>query len=70
MPLNELETYIKKHKHLPNMPSATDVTNNGQKLAENQILILEKVEELTLYIIELKKENEDLKLQISNLKNN
>jgi hypothetical protein len=64
LPLAEVEKYINKHKHLPDVPSATDVEKNGLALGENQALLLRKIEELTLYIIEIKKENELLKQKI------
>ncbi len=67
MPLKELEEYILAHGKLPQIPSAETVKKEGQKLAETQTLLLEKIEELTLYIIELKKENEALKLRINKL---
>lgn len=51
----ELERYIEKNKHLPNIPSATDVKLNGIELGSMNKLLLEKIEELTLYIIELEK---------------
>jgi hypothetical protein len=53
MPLNELQTYIKKHQKLPNMPTAEEVTKNGMDLGEMNRLLVEKVEELTLYILEM-----------------
>lgn len=60
-PLEEVEQFIKKNKHLPNIPSAAEVEKNGQMLGEMQSKMLEKIEELTLYIIDLKKEIEALK---------
>lgn len=64
-PLSAVETFIEKHKHLPEIPSAADVALNGVDLAGNQALLLKKIEELTLYIIDLKKEVNALKNQIS-----
>lgn len=61
LPLNELETYIKTNQHLPEIPSAKDVKENGANLGEMNVALLKKVEELTLYIIEMKKEIEQLK---------
>ncbi|MBN1180921.1 MAG: hypothetical protein JXB49_01450 [Bacteroidales bacterium] len=58
MNLYELEHYIKKNKHLPEIPSAKEFKENGYSLSEMDDLLLRKVEELTLYLIELKKENE------------
>ncbi|MDT8411657.1 MAG: hypothetical protein RQ875_04275 [Vicingaceae bacterium] len=52
MPLNELEKYIKENKHLPNMPTAKEVEKNGADIGEINRLLVEKIEELTLYILE------------------
>jgi hypothetical protein len=59
--LNEVEDFIKKNNHLPGIPSAKEVESNGVNVGEMQKLQMEKIEELTLYIIELKKEIEKLK---------
>ena len=63
MSLNVLDEYIEKNKHLPGVPSSKDVQDSGIDLAENQILLLKKIEELTLYIIEINSEIEKLKKQ-------
>lgn len=55
MPLNELEKYIKENKHLPNMPTAKEVEKNGADIGEINRLLVEKIEELTLYILEQEK---------------
>lgn len=52
MPLATLETYINKHKHLPEMPSAKEVETKGLDLGQTQSNLLQKIEELTLYLIE------------------
>jgi hypothetical protein len=67
MPLSELEDYININKHLPNMPTAKTVENEGADLGEINRVLVEKTEELTLYVIELKKELDRLKLEIDNL---
>ncbi|MDX1911690.1 MAG: hypothetical protein SFV22_09415 [Saprospiraceae bacterium] len=54
-PLEEVETYIKANKHLPNVPSAQEIVDNGLDLAEMQAKQMEKIEELMLYTIELNK---------------
>jgi hypothetical protein len=59
--LDELSRFIEKNKHLPNIPSAADIEKNGVTVGEMQRLQMEKIEELTLYILELKKEIEQLK---------
>lgn len=61
LPLLKLEEYIRQHNHLPGIPSAMDIEKKGLPLAEMQRLQMEKIEELTLYIIELKKEIDWLK---------
>ena len=73
--LAEIEAYIKVHKHLPEVPSAKQMEAEGMKLMEMNVLLLKKVEELTLHLIALKKEtelqnkaNEDLKKEISEIK--
>ena len=62
-PLNEVESFIKLNKHLPDVPSAKDVETNGVDLGDSQVILLRKIEELTLYVIELKKEVDALKDQ-------
>ena len=52
MSLEEVKAYIKEHGHLPNVPSATNVEENGVNLGEMAKITLEKVEELTLYILQ------------------
>ncbi|OGU42068.1 MAG: hypothetical protein A2X61_10500 [Ignavibacteria bacterium GWB2_35_12] len=65
--LDELENYIKENKHLPDIPSASDIEENGILLSEIQGKFLKKIEELTLYVIQLKKDNESLKSRINKL---
>ena len=56
MPLNELENYVKSQSHLPNIPSTSELQkNNGISLGEMSEKQLIKIEELTLYIIEMNK---------------
>jgi len=66
-PISELEQSIKKNKHLPGIPSAEEVAANGVNVGEMQAKLLQKIEELTLYMIDLKKENEMLKKRVSSL---
>ncbi len=61
MSLTEVKNYIDKNHHLPEVPSAAEVEKDGLKLGDMNLILLKKVEELTLYLIELKKENEALK---------
>jgi len=51
-PLNELEQFVKQNHHLPEIPTAKEVIENGLDLGEMQGKLLLKIEELTLYIIE------------------
>ena len=66
-PLLELSQYIKIHKHLPNIPSTEEVTKNGIDLAETQALLLQKIEELTLYMIEQNKKINRLERKVKAL---
>ncbi|MES2134177.1 MAG: TMF family protein, partial [Bacteroidota bacterium] len=59
--LPEVESYIKANKHLPGIPSAEEVVANGVDLAEMDARLLQKIEELTLHIISLEKEINNLK---------
>lgn len=61
MPLSDLENYYKTHRHLPGIPSTEEVKENGLNLEEMNTMLLLKVEELTLYMVELKKELDALK---------
>jgi len=62
--ISEVEQYIKTNKHLPDIPSAQEVEKNGIELGKMNSLLLQKVEELTLYIIEQQKQIDELiKLQ-------
>lgn len=65
--LKELALYISEHKHLPGMPDAAQIDKNGQDLGEMNRKLLEKVEELTLYIIQQQKKNEEQQTQIDML---
>ncbi|MEO8146882.1 MAG: hypothetical protein ABI723_04545 [Bacteroidia bacterium] len=69
MPLEDLEEHVTTEKHLPGIPSACDVEDNGIMLGEMQTKTIEKVEELTLYLIQLNKENKELKARIEKLEN-
>ncbi len=60
--LKDVEKYIKENNHLPEIPSAEEIQINGLKVGEVQTKMMQKIEELTLYIIEMKKEIEILKL--------
>lgn len=61
MSLDSLKAYVTANKHLPEVPSAADFKQKGYKVGEMDDLLLRKVEELTLYIIELQKQVDALK---------
>jgi len=61
--LKEVEMYIKEYGHLQNIPSAKEVELNGIEVGEMNKLLLQKIEELTLYVITLNKEIESLKIE-------
>ncbi|MBR4814281.1 MAG: hypothetical protein IKZ67_02340 [Paludibacteraceae bacterium] len=65
--LKEVESYVKENKHLPGIPSAAEISQNGMSVSEMSNLLLEKVEELTLHLIQLEKENEALKAKVESL---
>jgi hypothetical protein len=62
--LEDVENFIKENGHLQDIPSAKEVEENGIELGEMNKLLLQKIEELTLYTIELKKEVDALKTKI------
>lgn len=75
LPLQELERSIMQNQHLPNIPSAAEVAKDGILVGDMNKRLLEKVEELTLYLIDLDKKNtqltnevEQLKKQVQNVK--
>lgn len=65
--LTEVENYIKKYKHLPDVPSASDVKENGVDMLEISAILLKKIEELTLYTIELQKKVDAQQKEIDSL---
>ncbi len=64
LPLGDLASFIKKNKHLPNIPAAAEVDKEGMELGDMQRRMMEKIEELTLYIIKQQKEIDDLRTLI------
>ena len=65
--LEELEQYIQKEKHLPEIPSAKEMEANGVQLGEMNMLLLKKIEELTIHLIEKEKQIEELTEKVSDL---
>ncbi|MFC1452189.1 hypothetical protein ACFLSJ_02445 [Verrucomicrobiota bacterium] len=64
-PLDDVEAYIRANGHLPDIPSAEDVAQGGVPVGRMQARLLRKIEELTLYLIELKKENSTLRRNLA-----
>ncbi len=67
-PLSEVAGYIQEHHHLPDIPSAEEMQRKGASVGEMQAKLLAKIEELTLHMIEVEKENSDLKLEIQKIR--
>ncbi len=59
--LHELKTFIQTNNHLPNIPKATEVAKDGFEVGEMNRKLLEKVEELTLYVIQLQEQIDEMK---------
>jgi hypothetical protein len=59
--LNDLKNFINTNKHLPNIPAAAELEKNGMEVGDMQKRMMEKIEELTLYLLELKSEIDNLK---------
>jgi hypothetical protein len=64
-PLHEVEKYIKKNNNLEGIPSEKEGKENGLSMGAMQAKLLQKLEETTLYLIEMKKENESLKARLA-----
>ncbi len=62
--IQEVREYIEKNGHLPGVAPATQIESEGLDLGDNQSVLLKKIEELTLYVIQLKAEIDDLKKNI------
>ena len=59
--LNEVENYIIQNNHLPDMPSAKEIQKNGLPVADTETKMMQKIEEHTLYVIQMQKEIDQLK---------
>jgi len=68
MSLQQLENYVVQNKHLPEIPSATEVVENGIDLGSMDAKLLLKIEELTLYIIDQQKQIDEMRMEIKNTK--
>ncbi len=60
-PLSDLKSFIETNNHLPNIPKAADVEKDGFEVGEMNRKLLEKVEELTLYVIQLQEQIDAIK---------
>ena len=70
MNLTELANYIAKNNHLPNVPTANQIAREGLNIGDMQRIQMEKIEELTLYTIQMNNDIEALKNELSDLKMN
>ena len=68
MPLRQLKKYVYENRHLPDIPSEKEVIDNGVEVYEMQSLLLKKIEELTLYTIQLQEQIESMQAEINTLK--
>ncbi|MES2807007.1 MAG: hypothetical protein V4619_00170 [Bacteroidota bacterium] len=66
--LDAVKAYIAEHRHLPEVPSAKKMEKEGINLSEMNMLLLKKIEELTLYVIQQKEENATIKTELSKIK--
>ena len=65
MPLNEVKSFVEKHRHLPEIPSAKEVSLNGLNMTDMQIRLVKKIEELTLYTLQQHTKIEKLEQQLA-----
>ena len=64
----EVEKFISENNHLPDVPSAEQVAEEGYSQHDMNKILLQKIEELTLYTIQQQKEIQELKTELNNLK--
>jgi hypothetical protein len=69
-PLEEVHNFIKVNKHLPEIPTALEMTNDETNLGALQVKLLQKIEELTLYLIQQNDEIKALKTKLTELETN
>jgi hypothetical protein len=63
--LSESQNFVNHHKHLPEIKTAKEMQEDGVNMGELQIQLLQKIEELTLYILDLKNEIESIKKEVT-----
>ncbi len=68
LPLEELKQFIDQHKHLPNIPSAKEIEEKGLNVGDVQKRMMEKIEELTLYLLEANSQIRQLQIEMESLK--
>lgn len=69
MSLQQVKQYIDSYKHLPGVPDAATIEKNGFRLGEMVKKLVEKTEELTVYILELERQNNELQQRVIKLEN-
>ncbi len=67
-PINEVDAFVKANKHLPGVPSAATMVKEGLDVATMDAKLLEKIEELTLYVIELNRQMKKMEIKYAALK--
>ena len=67
-PLSEVKTFIAENKHLPEIQSAQEMQENGVSVSELQTRLLQKIEELTLYLIQQEETIQELRQEVESLK--
>jgi len=67
MPILDVENYIKSEKHLPNVPSQEEIVRDGIDVTEMNVILMQKIEELTLYSIEQQKQIIELQKSLDKL---
>jgi hypothetical protein len=68
LPLSEVESFINTNKHLPNVPAAKEIVENGMEVGKMQVVQMEKIEELYLHVIQLEKRIKSLEEENAKLK--
>lgn len=69
LPISEMESYVKQHNHLPGIPSEAELKDQSVSISDLMENNMKKIEELTLYLIQIKKKNERLSKQLDILEN-
>lgn len=67
MPIEEVKKFINDNKHLPGIPKGNEITENGLNIGDANRLLMQKIEELTLYIIQMEESKKELEKRINKL---